>query len=291
MKLILTLVFTIFTAPELAAQIPNTDFENWTASPGYESPNGWGTVANVTDGVAVTCEKSTDAHSGSFSAKLFTADLGFLRAPGVVVTGVIDLFTNGAIGGFPYSQRPAALTGFYKYSPDAGDSCVVFGFLSRYDAQGDSAEVVGLFFWQGAAATNWSSFTAPIAYLSAAVPDTGQISISASLDFSNPGLQSVMFVDDIAFSGSVSAPEIPRHASVYIQIAPNPVVDELRLHFDSPEPVQLLLVNASGQLLRSQVVLSGASIGVADFDTGIYQVFLLTRDGGQLLGQRRFIKQ
>ncbi len=269
------------------AQIPNPGLESWQQGgpPAYEYPTGWGTVARATNGLAITCEKSTDKYAGNFAARLFTRDLGFARIPGLLFTGELDIATTSVRGGFPYDSRPERLTGYYKYTPGAGDSCAVFGFLTRALPNG-GRDTVAIFFWQGGTAATYTPFSIPLVYLSSAKPDTGLIVISSSINPAMPALNSVMWVDELSFEGSVRTKE---PASLLpVRLVPNPAVEAVRLIMVHEGLLRVWVVNAAGQYVESRLLYSGERISVGHLPAGTY--FLLVTDAvrAQPLGYATF---
>ncbi len=267
------------------AQIPNADFEAWQSAPGYEYPTGWGVVAQATNGIAVTCEKSTDRNSGNFAARLFTRDLGIARVPGLLFTGRLDVATQSVSGGFAYNQRPARLTGYYKYTPGMGDSCTVLGLLTRTLPAG-GRDTVATFFWQGGAVSAYSPFSVPLAYRSNAQPDTALIVISSSKDPTAPAVNSSMWVDALAFEGSVSASEPT--SLLPVLLSPNPASELLRLHVAREGLLLAHVSDAMGRRVGSQLLYSGEALPTGHLPEGLYILVVLDAQSGQLLGRAAF---
>ncbi len=285
-KLLYTSSFIFGVGLAALAQIPNAGFEAWQSAPGYEYPTGWGVVAQATNGIAVTCEKSTDKYSGDFAARLFTRDLGIARVPGLLFTGQLNLTTQNVSGGFPYNQRPEYLTGYYKYTPGAGDSCALFGFLTHTRPSG-GRDTVAIFFWQGGAAANYSPFSIPLLYLSGAQPDTALIVISSSKDPAAPAANSTMWVDALAFEGNVSASAEPTPL-LPVVVAPNPATEALRLTLAHEGPLRVWLLNTNGQHVSSQQLYSGDSLLTGHLPSGAYFLLVLDAQTLQPLGYTSF---
>src|SRR4030095_14831263 len=116
------------------AQIPNPDFENWIAGTGYEDPEGWGTPNAALQPLgAVVVEKTTDAHSGTYAAKLVSVNIIILTVPGLMGTGEIDPVNYNFLGGFPVTSSPATLTGWYKYQSSVNDTSLVVSVLTKWN--------------------------------------------------------------------------------------------------------------------------------------------------------------
>ncbi len=279
--LFLSVLLCAVSYAAVLAQIPNPGFENWQSAPSYEYPTGWGTVAQATNGVAVTCEKSTDKYTGNFAARLFTRDLVFARVPGLLFTGRLDVATTTVSGGFPYSDRPARLTGYYKYTPGVGDSCAVLGFLTR-TMPGGARDTVAIFAWQGVAASAYTPFSIPLTYLSSAKPDTGLIVISSSINPAAPALNSTMWVDALAFEGSVSTTEAA--ALLPVLLSPNPAAEAVRLTVPYEGLLRVWMVDAAGQRVESHLMRSGEALPISHLPAGAYFVLVLEADTARPLG-------
>ncbi len=286
-KQLYTLLFTAAGFAALA-QIPNADFEAWQSAPGYEYPTGWGVVAQATNGIAVTCEKSTDRYSGNFAARLFTRDLGIARVPGLLFTGKLDVATQSVSGGFAYNQRPARLAGYYQYTPGVGDSCTVFGLLTR-TLPGGGRDTVATFFWQGGAAAVYMPFSVPLSYRSNAQPDTALIVIASSKDPAAPAVNSSMWVDALAFEGSVSASEPT--SLLPVLLSPNPTSEFLRLYMAREGLLFAQVLDVTGRKVGSHLLYSGETVPTGHLPAGLYFLVVLDAQSGQLLGRASFQRQ
>jgi len=177
--------FTLFVILMLSSstfpQIPNNSFENWDQG----EPVDWLTN-NLNPLITVT--QSSDAHSGSSSARLEILLNGFSAWD-------VTLYSGSDGTGFPCTQRHASITGYYKLVPQGPDLLAV------------SVQV-----WQGAnslglgvlnittAASSWTQFIAPITYTAPGTPDRCQVNfVFRATDFTTVG--GVAYIDDLEFSG------------------------------------------------------------------------------------------
>jgi hypothetical protein len=162
-------------------QIPNNSFENW----GQYDPVDWLTN-NL--GSLITVTQSSDAHSGSSSARL---EILFVNSGGYSVA----LYSGSDGNGFPCTQRHASITGYYKLVPQGPDVLSVIVQV-----------------WQGAnqlgtgvlnittAASSWTQFMAPITYTAPGTPDRCKVNfVFRDTDFYTFG--GVAYIDDLEFSG------------------------------------------------------------------------------------------
>ena len=161
--------------------------------------------------------EKNDPHSGKSCMKLVTGLLtdgqGSLLIPGAMAPldeNFVDQFLNSADGinvKKPYSDKPTAIKGFYKYLPvngDEGSICVELFNGSEKIARGYQRF--------GSDVSQWTSFNIPIDYtinggsLSTAQPTHISIIVSSSADYNFADLTncqgqvgSTLWLDDISF--------------------------------------------------------------------------------------------
>ena len=112
----------MFTAVISKAQsVPNGNFENWSNPNGYNVPDGWETLNDMTAGAGVS-RNSTYALSSATTTRGGTAGNYYLKLtsenvtgmgvmPGVATSGMLDMGSFMPMSGFPYNMRPDALSG------------------------------------------------------------------------------------------------------------------------------------------------------------------------------------
>lgn len=119
MKSVITLIVVLIaTLIDTKAQsIPNAGFEYWSNPNGYNVPDGWGNLNDKTSSTGVfTCLKGAPGNPGNAYLKLITKNIpGMGIVPGVAVSGKLDTISFAPVSGFPYTQRPTALTGKWQY--------------------------------------------------------------------------------------------------------------------------------------------------------------------------------
>lgn len=172
-------------------QIDNSGLETWDGSGSSMEPVEWSSLKTSTGGVAglapQVCFQSTDAHSGTYSARLKS-----VSALGQVATG---LMTNGKvyaeISGLGYvftdaanaanntalTDRPDSLVVWYKTTPQGQDfpgiEAIVHTGAGKIPENGTAANWVGTATWSGNAGTTisaWTRASAPFVYSSANTP-------------------------------------------------------------------------------------------------------------------------
>jgi hypothetical protein len=222
MKRIFSILTAIVIATSLFAQTPvNGGFENWTAGTGYDNPNNWWSpndllVQYVVMGATVNAfsvEKSTDAHSGTYAAKVQVADIDLGGNPQVFpgILGLTDITEEEQESGIPFTQRPDSLYFWIKYDLQGGDSIVVAAMLTVWDAVGDSAKEVGSsgYIFTGSQST-YIQLALPFDYDHSDTPDSLQIAVMVGQpDNGTATVGSYAIIDDIELTGVTSVPTAP----------------------------------------------------------------------------------
>lgn len=228
-------------ALSLSAQIPNGGFEDWADHGNYTEPAGWLTYNDVPTVGGPTVEAAAPGHPGNFHALITTR-----QSPGgiMAIQGWISAGSSSSHAGFPYTQRPAALTGQWQYNIQPGDTGQVLVAFSKWN--GSSTEVIG----QGTLEitgniSDWVAYSVPITYLSTEVPDTAYIQIVSSINFGNPVIGSELRVDDLAFSGVSAVGEQAGQPNPIVRITP--YAD--RLLVNTPGAGVFEIIDASGRIL------------------------------------------
>ena len=145
--LILLLAFSLTNIT--AQEINNNDLENWLSEGDYEIPEGWETSNEASASVTLTVEKTTDAYSGNYAARLESASIVGFVSPAFITTArfEFDLWTQSAelFGGSYFPYRPEKISGYYKYTPATADDHAVVGvFLLHKTRQHQSYPVFHL---------------------------------------------------------------------------------------------------------------------------------------------------
>lgn len=231
-----------------AQSLPNMDLEQWTNHGNYENPNGlWATanpIVNLLPGVIpATTTKSTDAHGGMYSARMESKNwpIANILITGTLANGIFDAqSTNPATAlkrGTPFTARPTAFKGWYKYAPVAGDSCAVYAWLSKWNGSG--RDTVGIAILEDAtlAVSNWTQFDLPFVYKSADAPDSISIVFASSSAGQSLAGQvgSTLWADDMELAYATGLVDV---LAPEFRVTTYPVPAHDRIHFRLDRPAK-----------------------------------------------------
>ncbi|MDX5346243.1 MAG: T9SS type A sorting domain-containing protein [Hymenobacteraceae bacterium] len=251
MKKLLPLLFLLALVSKVQAQgtVPNAGFETWNNVFTFMEPQGWVTTNQVGFFLGVIpATRTTDSHSGTYAMQLETKS----SAGGAIQGGAVTA-SNTSNFGYPFTDRPGSLEGFYKYTPVSGDTGGVFVALYKWNPAMGQRDTIGLgIFFTNTAATTYTPFRCFISYRSAATPDTAEIIVSASsLDF--PQVGSVIKIDDLSFSFVSGVKETNLKAAGNMQVYPNPCSNMATLVTEDPlhEKTSIRLVDVTGRIVKT----------------------------------------
>ena len=279
-------------------QLPNNDFENWVDIEA-EEPQDWFTsniLSAISNGpFAVT--KTDDAYAGNFALQLETVEISFLGSEpdtiGYTSTGIID-GDEGIEGGFPYTEQPDKLSGYYKYTPVGNDTAVVNVYFTKYNSgTGETDEL----FEQTILLPPTNSYTLfemPISL--SEIPDTANVAIGSSnyADEDNfIGVGSVLIIDELAFE-FVDGTKTPLFTE-QLNVFPNPAQNYTNIDLSSikGEVQSILIFDALGrkviELDDSQQFINTLKINTSNLQNGIY-LYLVKTDEGDFSGKLKIEK-
>lgn len=285
-KAILSIISVVALSASAIAQIPNAGFESFTTVGSYEVPNGWGTMNNTTATYSVyTATKATPGSPGASYLKLTSKTVSASVVNGIAVSGVLDSITMKPKSGFPYTLQPVSFTGKWQHMIYGTSQGSVKAVLTKWNVGLSKRDTVAIAAQTLAGmAMSWANFTINFTYLSSVVPDSCIIELRAS--GSAPTVNDYLWVDNLAFSGSVTG--IENHDSFVsnMVVFPNPSSETINvnLNLKSSQKVSIELTDITGKLILSKDAgtLTGESkqtLNVNDISKGTYLVRVITESG------------
>lgn len=246
--------------------LPDNSFESWS-SQSYEGPDNWFTMNELLAGAnAENCNKSTNAHTGTYAVELKTDTIpmfGGDTIPGFISMGPINMMGGGGGNPFlpiPYDANPTTFTGAYNYAPANGDmgGIIYLEFYNNGSAVGNSVQYLS-------ATSGYQTFTYP---LNLTMTPDSVILVAGSGN--NPG--SVLLIDNFALSGgNVSVFE----NDLEIEMYPNPASDYFIMNID--EEYSYEIYSMEGRRVANRTGLLGwESVNVSDLASGKYIVKINT---------------
>lgn len=254
MKTIVQLFTLLFFAGNLSAQIPNGGFESFTNMGSYDEPDSWGTMNSMTDlSTIYTATKGTPGSPGSSYLKLTSKTIGPGVVNGVAVSGELDELTMKPISGFAYTDQPISFTGKWQHMIFGSSQGGITVVLTKWNTMTNKRDTVATANQTlSGMAMSWANFTIPFVYASTVVPDSCIIFMRAS--GSTPSNYDYLWVDNLAFSGSVVGIEDNELLIKSLSVYPNPTGEIMTVSFESSEAenVNLELVDITGKVVLSK---------------------------------------
>lgn len=288
MKKLVTLFSAMLFSAGAFAQIPNGGFEAWDTSvtPAYLSPKNWDNL-NATTSVAsvYTCQRDSPSVGLNYYVKLISKTTPLGVAPGVIVSGKIDVSTSSAKSGFPYTGRPKSLIGEWQYMASGADQGHVAILLTKWNLtklKRDTISftdhlLVGM-------EMSWKPFTIDLKYQLAGNPDSAIIVLSSSGATAVAG--SYLYVDTLAFKGSVLGAPVMASAPALLSIYPNPATESATIVYSSSneQVVNISISDVNGRVLKTINTTAAqgenkTTIQTSGFAPGVYFIRLATETG------------
>lgn len=252
-KTIKSIIVAMFIATTSFAQIPNAGFENWTTVGSYSNPDGWGTMNNTTATATVyTATKGTPGSPGASYLKLTSKTIGAGVVNGIAVSGVLDSITMKPKSGFPFTMQPVSLTGKWQHMIYGSSQGSVKAVLTKWNVGLSKRDTIALASQTLAGmAMSWANFTINFTYFSSNAPDSCIIELRAS--GSAPTNNDYLWVDNLAFSGSVTGIENHESFVTDMVVYPNPSSEVVNFKFNvkTAQQVKVDIVDINGKLIRS----------------------------------------
>lgn len=271
------------------SQIPNFSFENWTSMGTYSNADNWGTMNNTTAIASVfTATKGTPGSPGTAYLKLTSKIVSTAVVNGIAVSGVIDSLTMTPKSGFAFNQRPANLTGKWQHMIYGSSQGSIKVTLTRWDTGLNQRVTVATANQTlSGMAMSWASFSIPFTYIDGNYPDTCIIVLKASGN--TPTNNDYLWVDNLAFSGTVTGIDNQNSFLNSIVVYPNPSSENiiLDLNLKSAQKTTIELTDINGKVVLSKNVgeLNGESkqtIDISGIAKGSYLIRIITGSGTEV---------
>lgn len=199
-------------------QAENPGFELWEdVGLNTDEPVDWSSIKTSDDsfinGLApYVWDKSTDAHSGNYSVKLFSAPILSIVAAGAITNGRVHANINPDLGymytdindsrwNTPFAGKPDSIAVWLKYLPQGADTAQVKVILHTGTAKIPDPTMNN---WVGSAFINvpettngWMRFSAPIDYLNNTEPEYVLFVVSTAGTIATEG--TIAYYDDFEF--------------------------------------------------------------------------------------------
>lgn len=281
-------LLSIFAALSVSAfaQIPNSGFENWTTVGTYSTPDNWETMNPTTAASGTfTAEKGTPGSPGASYLKLTSKTVSTTVVNGVAVCGKLNAVTMLPTAGFPSTLQPVSFTGKWQHMIFGSSQGAVMVTLTKYNTVTHMRDVVATANQTlTGMAMSWAAFTIPFNYVSSVVPDSCIIFLKAS--GSTPYQDDYLWVDNLAFSGSVTGLTNLEQNNSNISVYPNPATENvtIELNIKTASALAIKLVDLTGKLIKEinvDKILGNDKISMSIMDVAKGSYFLkITTDSG-----------
>jgi hypothetical protein len=282
MKRVFTVLGALLLLTNAKAQLLNGGFETWETTGSNVYPSGWRLLPG-----SMQWERVTDAHTGSYAVKV----------------SVWYYYTDTKVEQWaPISNRPTALTGWYRYTENTiknqvtglttDDTAFAVVYLTKWNTTTLTADTVGSGKLELLGSASYKYFSCPITYSSAATPDTVVVSMDPSMmrnggNYFSPaasGYNSYLTVDDIALQGATTA--VSDVATPIIKIWPNPAREYVSVDIAEQVNGNVQVTDISGRVLVDQPFVQGSNlISLKGIGPGIYIVCITDAEANTVVRQ------
>src|ERR1043165_9554508 len=249
-----------------AQTVVNAGFED-VDTVDYDRPDFWyapvDAPVNLMSGYPI--QKTNDAYSGNFAAKIVTPDVPALN---MRMKGFLSTKGDGgaASPNFPVPYRVQELNGYFKYLPDANDTMGIDLMLFKNGMQVGSGTLR-----IDTVTSDYKLFSLPVYYNNTTdIPDSGLITISTCREvvYGHP----VLYIDKLGFDGTTGAVGGLAAGSSKIVLFPNPASDQAYIKPGWPtRNWQLEVFDLNGALLRTARIKDESfNLSLRDLATGTY---------------------
>lgn len=276
MKLLFILILA-FSLTNLISQIPNPGFENVSSG----KPNGWnlGVVYST-----YPIRDTSVAYAGSHAAAIYGS------VPPALPGAVVQDFVNSSL------WLPAALTGYYKFYPEMGDSLIIYAEIWKQGNYATRAKTIYSVSILTGTTNVYTQFIVPISYSSyvfsscdsafISIYPTGNV-LAFGYNWAHPNTKAL--VDDLAWAVPLAVTETDKTAGFKIEkISPNPASDFAHAYYTVSDPcnVTLKVYDVTGKLVQKVIDSAHqktgryrADVDVNELGNGLY-IIEFTSDNG-----------
>ncbi len=272
---------------------PNGGFEDWTPT-GAEEPEHWFTsnfLTSLGGGLSVT--KTDDAYYGDYAVRIETQAFGFSEGEDPEYSSFI---TNGPIGSDgpvaieTIDDSPAAITGFYKYSPiEPEDLGTCYFLLVTDDGIGTDPDTVVELQFSFVESSSYANFSFNLPYddIMDVWPSTP---VNMFIGFSStritdttytPLVGSVLYLDNLALEYIISVDDISS-GNFNSKIIPNPVHDHFIIETEMENVKAYKIFGVDGRLIEHKERLNMGEplrVNTDKIDAGMFIVQLISDKG------------
>jgi hypothetical protein len=322
-KITLSILVTVFMAFTLPVQsqtaFPDGGFENcwqeFTTSPELGEKPYWdlksdyflstlnllydlGTEQGEAPLTAYRLE-SADAHTGNHAIKVISKEMIMgntpLFLPGVTGTLAVDIGGMACDLGKPFTSRPTAIKGWYKYEPVNGDSAAIEVILQDDDFQYGRGKQV----FRDKVDT-WTEFTVPITYSYEQTPNTIVVLFVASNKYDFTNIQTLMAckgqigstlcLDDVEFEYGPTGIKEMLAPEISVNVFPNPSSEQVTIQIGKETNGTIMVYDyLSRKVGEYPVNGTQTTINISGFATGSYLINVVEKE--KVITTGRFVKQ
>lgn len=279
-----------------ADPFPGGDFEEWMEV-GSEEPDSWNTSNPFTAPMGQSVQKSNQAYSGSYAARIETLPTPFEEGDniGFVVNGFLgEDEINGGLN-LSGNEIPTSFTGYYKYDPaEELDSAGVLFLLRKYNdlTMEYDTLIEGELDLPAAASYTLFEIELPLSILNEWVsestyPDLLTIGFSSSKlddeEYTAPE-GSVLWIDALELTYYVGVNEFSKGDDVLVY--PNPSAEKVQLQgMDYTKIQSIKLIDVTGACVRDMTQIKSGTfnpiltLDVSSLPCGSYTMVIETEKG------------
>lgn len=295
MKKSLHLILALLIAQLTYAQttLPNLDFEDWQKN-NYSSSNYyweclptdiWASANAASKIVNIfPTYRTTDAKSGDYALCLETKSVFGQPAAGSLFTGWFkdDMFNSQAFRGVPFTGKPTAFQGWYKYNPKKYDGVIdtaaIYAILSKWDGN-TRVEIAVAEFYPYENTDEYTYFNLAFDYYNDLDPDTISMVFASSKygDLFKGGIGSKLFIDDVKLDYEpISVGKNVKQDDIKVFYSPSNRT--LYVKTVSLEQTQVELFDINGKKAKTWLVkCANNSIAIDNLPQGVYLCRVVTK--------------